>query len=460
MSAPAAPLARILTRRLALIATAVILINAVAVAVYYGSDQEGLEAQVIERQMGRLEAALDGGALQISPETRGLYDEHPAAYAFALLDRDGAILDSANPNLIPPPATETGIFANDWVTRLAGPEGTTVVAAHKVDGRSDNLRLVFVMQGDPANLLSRALVAEFAGHIWLPILPVVLLLIGANAFLIRRGLVPVAAAARWARSVRPGGPTPPAPEGRVPAEVADLIDATRRSLDRLNAAVAAEKRHAAEAAHALRTPVAVLVARLDALPPGEMTDRLRADLAALSRTVRQVLASARADGLEVTDTTCADLGAIAESVTAALAPFAYDKGVELSLVLPPGPALAIADPNGVEVALSNLVENAILHAGAGEVEITVGPGAVLRVRDHGPGLPPGARARMFEPCWRGDAAAPGGAGLGLAIVDRLQRAQGGTVEACSPSGGGAEFVLSFRSGEDLKSCQTAVRLGP
>jgi two-component system OmpR family sensor kinase len=234
----------------------------------------------------------------------------------------GAILDAENPGLVPPQALASRMFADDWITRLATDRGPMIVAVRPVGGHDNGLRIVVVMAGDPAGLMRSALVAEFGEHIWLPSLPVALILIGANAFMIRRGLAPVADAARWARSVRPGSPAPPAPKEGIPAEIADLVDAAKRSLDRLNLALAAGKRHAAEAAHALRTPVAVIVARLDALPPGETTDRLRADLASLSRTVRQVLDSARADALDAGDAARVDLGRIAESVTVALASFA------------------------------------------------------------------------------------------------------------------------------------------
>jgi len=219
-----------------------------------------------------------------------------------------------------------------------------------------------------------------------------------------------------------------------------------RDKGRVNMALAVEKRHAAEAAHALRTPVAVLVARMDALPPGDTTDRLRADLSALSRTVQQFLASARADGMAMADGARVDLGEIAQSVTAALAPFAWQKRIDLTLYLPDAPVMELAAREGVELALSNLVENAILHGATGSVEISVGPGPELRVRDYGPGLAPGAHAHLFEPFWRGDGAVAGGAGLGLAIVDRLQRAQGGTVDVRTPAGGVAEFILHYPAG--------------
>jgi two-component system OmpR family sensor kinase len=268
------------------------------------------------------------------------------------------------------------------------------------------------------------------------------LLIGAGGLLIRRELAPVARAAAWARNLRPGSVTPP-PAGQVPSEVADLIDATQRALDRLSSALAAETRHAAEAAHALRTPVAVLTARLDGLPQGDIADKLRADLAALSRTVQQVLASARTDTLTASTDTALDLRDPAKAVVAALAPFAYGKGVELSLTMPELPVQARASREAVELALSNLIENAVLHGGPGEVDVTIGPGPNISVRDHGPGLPDDAQEKVFEPFWRAPGAVPGGTGLGLAIVDRLQSAQGGTVALHAPKGGGCKITLSF-----------------
>lgn len=438
------PLARFLALRLVLIAAVVFVVNSIAVGIYYGSDRRALEAEVVSDQAERIAAALTGADLPEDAQVRALYADHPAAYAFALVDRGGTLRDAMNPALIPPGALD--LYADDWITRLDRPGLPLVVAGHEFAGRADGLRMVFVMTDDPAGLIRRAFVAELNDHVWLPILPLVLLLVLANTVLIRRGLAPIAAAAAWARDLAPGNPTPP-PDAPVPAEIADLVEATQRSLDRLSQALAAEKRLAAEAAHALRTPLAVLVARLDALPPGDVTDRLRGDLAALSRTVGQVLASARADGLRPAPDARTDLRDRAEAVTAVLAPFAHDRGVELTVDLPVHSVRAAADPEGVDLALTNLIENAIVHGGAGRVDIRVGPGPAIRVRDHGPGLPEDGAARLFDPFWRGAGAAPGGAGLGLAIVDRVQRAQGGGVTARNAPGGGAEFTLDWPAAE-------------
>lgn len=440
MTRPNRPLAQVLIRRLALIACVIVVLNMVVVGIYYGSDRPELEAEVVADVTERLGAALNGNHLPADAAARAIFADHPTAYAFALVDRTGVVVDAMNPALIPPSAID--IFADDWVTAVDLPTGRLLYAGHEFRDRTDGLRVVFVMASDPENLLQDAFLSELRQHVWGPILPMAVLLIGAGAMLIRRELAPVARAAAWARSLRPGSVTPP-PAGPVPSEVADLIDATQRALDRLSSALAAETRHAAEAAHALRTPVAVLTARLDGLPQGEMADKLRADLAALSRTVQQVLASARTDTLTASADAALDLRDPAGAVVAALAPFAYGKGVELSLTMPELPVSARAGREGVELALSNLIENAVLHGGPGAVEITIGPGPNISVRDHGPGLPDGARLKVFEPFWRAPGAVPGGTGLGLAIVDRLQRAQGGTLSVRSPQGGGCEITLSF-----------------
>lgn len=442
----ARPLAQVLTRQLALMAAVLMLFNVVAVGLYYGADRRALEAEAVEQMIERIERALDGIALPVDAPVRAIFTDYPKAYAFALVNRGGEIVEVMNADLIHPIAST--IFADDWVTRLDSAGEQLLVTGHEFTTRADGLRIVFIMSGDPAGLLRGALLRELYSHVGIPILPVVLLLIGANALLIRRGLAPLATAAAWARGVRPGTDVPPPPVEGLPIEVADLVDATQRSLDGFSAALEAETRHAAEAAHALRTPVAVLVARLDALPPGETTTRLRADLSALSRTVKQVLAASRADRFEVIEGTTLDLRKSAQAVTASLAPFAYDKGVELALNQSDQPVLAQADAEGVELALSNVIENAILHGGPGLVVITVGSDPVIRVRDHGPGLPPGAMIEMFKPFWRGQGAASGGAGLGLAIVSRVQHGQGGTIDIQVPDeGGGMAAVLGFRSAD-------------
>jgi two-component system osmolarity sensor histidine kinase EnvZ len=97
--------------------------------------------------------------------------------------------------------------------------------------------------------------------------------------------------------------------------------------------------------------------------------------------------------------------------------------------------------------IDNLLGNAARHAG-GEITLRVareGERVVLAVLDRGPGIPPEMVERLKEPFTRLDASRSGssGAGLGLAIADRIARLHGGTLELLPRAGGGLEARVSF-----------------
>jgi two-component system, OmpR family, sensor histidine kinase KdpD len=98
-----------------------------------------------------------------------------------------------------------------------------------------------------------------------------------------------------------------------------------------------------------------------------------------------------------------------------------------------------------EQILANLLSNAAVHTPAGtpiQVRACVDSAQlVLEVTDHGPGLPSGNPARLFERFQRGADATPGGTGIGLSLVKGFAEAQGGTVTAANRDGGGALFTV-------------------
>jgi two-component system, OmpR family, sensor kinase len=100
--------------------------------------------------------------------------------------------------------------------------------------------------------------------------------------------------------------------------------------------------------------------------------------------------------------------------------------------------------------LANLLRNALVHTPAGTpVEVTTARRdgrVVLEVRDHGPGLPPGDPAALFDRFWRAEGGRErgrGGAGLGLAIVAAIVGAHHGEVGARDADGGGAAFTVTL-----------------
>ena len=101
----------------------------------------------------------------------------------------------------------------------------------------------------------------------------------------------------------------------------------------------------------------------------------------------------------------------------------------------------------VRRAISNLIDNALRYGAEPiEVEVKKGPAIVtVEVRDRGPGIPPGETERLKRPFARLDSArgGPAGAGLGLAIVERVAHAHGGKLELLPREGGGLVARLSL-----------------
>jgi two-component system osmolarity sensor histidine kinase EnvZ len=102
---------------------------------------------------------------------------------------------------------------------------------------------------------------------------------------------------------------------------------------------------------------------------------------------------------------------------------------------------------GVRRAIGNLIDNALRHAGEPVEVVSYGEGgkAIVEVRDRGPGVPQGEVERLKRPFTRLDTArgGRGGAGLGLAIVERVARAHGGSLELLARDGGGLVARLTL-----------------
>ncbi|MHA7985714.1 sensor histidine kinase [Rathayibacter sp. CAU 1779] len=136
-----------------------------------------------------------------------------------------------------------------------------------------------------------------------------------------------------------------------------------------------------------------------------------------------------------------------------------DPGVEtapLELADIPEPprvrALVMAEENKLRQVIANLIGNAVRYTPSGspiEIEVSADPDrnvAVLSVIDHGDGIPPQIREKIFQRFWRADTSRTretGGSGLGLAIVASIVGAHHGTVEAVETPGGGATFRVTL-----------------
>ena len=237
-------------------------------------------------------------------------------------------------------------------------------------------------------------------------------------------------------------------------EVAFLAQRFNHAAERVETLVHSHKSLLANASHELRSPLARIRMGLELMGhPGTSTSantstdfkaEILRNLAELDQLIDEILLASRLDAQEV------DLGTV-ESID--LSGLAAEECARVDALLDTGDNSQTVEVQGIPKllrrAVRNLLENARRYS-SGEVEVVVrreGPRAVVRVSDHGPGVPPAQRERIFEPFYRLPCASErdGGVGLGLALVRSIAERHGGTVvcEARPDGAPGACFVLNL-----------------
>ncbi|GGC42257.1 histidine kinase [Siccirubricoccus deserti] len=236
------------------------------------------------------------------------------------------------------------------------------------------------------------------------------------------------------------------PEDETPDEIRPLVRAMNAALDRAERAFDAQRHFTAEAAHQMRTPLAVLKAHAELIQDRRTGALLDHDVTALERIVDQLLILAEIDTAEIAPSgTPVDLRALAEAAVEFLDPLAARQGVELVLDTPAEPVLVDGHEEPLYQAILNLLHNALGHSpAAGKVRVGVLAPGMVEVADQGPGVPLQQRELVFRRFWRSQgerATRRRGAGLGLAIVQRVADLHRGSIEVEDAPGGGALFRL-------------------
>jgi two-component system, OmpR family, sensor histidine kinase TctE len=277
---------------------------------------------------------------------------------------------------------------------------------------------------------------------WLGI-PFLLAVLGISAFTVRRSLAPLDELATLATKIDPGHSTLRLPAAGIPTEILPLVSSFNNVLDRLDEGLRQQREFNANAAHQLRTPLAVLGANIDTMTDGAVAAKLRYDVEVMSRIVHQLLLVARLETLNIRLDEKVDLCLTARQTAENLGPIAISMNKTLEVDEPSVPVFIRGNGFVVGIAISNLIENALNHSPPREaVRIRVTPNPTVEIHDSGPGVPPEFRDKIFERFWRGEASKEG-AGLGLAIVRRIMDALNGSVSVADAHEGGAKFTLQF-----------------
>jgi two-component system sensor histidine kinase QseC len=247
-------------------------------------------------------------------------------------------------------------------------------------------------------------------------------------------LRPIARASREAARAGPGHPDMRISPRGLPREIQPLVEAVNGALDRLSHAYATERRLTADAAHELRTPLAVLNLRLQRAQITGNTDwsAVEHELAQMGRLVDQLLDLARKESLarerRTEELPVVNLSRAVREAAATVLPLLESSGHSLDVDVPDSIQVR-GNSDDLRDMIRNLLENAVLH-GRGKVRARIegpdeGTGLVaIEVTDEGPGVPAGQEEAVFQRFRRLSVDKPG-SGLGLAIVRHVARSHGG-----------------------------------
>ncbi|HEY0857193.1 MAG TPA: ATP-binding protein [Albitalea sp.] len=286
---------------------------------------------------------------------------------------------------------------------------------------------------------------------WLLVLPVLLLVMG---WAVQRALAPLDRLAaelgrREADDLKPVAP------GQAPAELQPLLVAMNALFGRIEEMLARERRFTADAAHELRTPLAVLRAQWDvhrhAGDPQERMEseeRLRAGFDRLERLVTQMLALSQ---LEATArparSTEIDWQHVVEQAMSDCLPLAERRQIELACEWPPAGRHAmplLGDPQLLAVLLRNLLDNALRYAPARSLVTLRFDDDRMEVENDGAPLSADELSRIGERFYRPQGQQETGSGLGLSIVRRIAALHGLEVAfGARDDGRGMRVTLRF-----------------
>ncbi|MGG6897004.1 sensor histidine kinase [Rhizobium sp. BR 315] len=388
------------------------------------------------------------GALQLrdTPELMALRSAEPALW-FVIRDTQGMQISEG-----PVPAIFNRI--SDVLPGIGQARFGSTVDRAAMDRPEARMRTVYTPAGEmqiltgtegraPPTIVALGLLLVFL-KIGLPIMIVIVLgILVATPLVVRGAVAGIAKAEEQAALIDIGQRGVRLETAGTPPEIASLIRAVNEALSRLDDGYERHQQFLADAAHELRTPIAILGIRIAALPPIPERLQLITDVARLTTLTEQLLDIERL-GRDIADFKPVSLLDLGKRVVSDMAPLAFPAGYALDLIHHGPDSLVQGDEAALGRALASLIQNAIDHGGGrGTINVHIAPG-IMEVCDDGPGIPAVERDRIFEPFYRLKPRSRG-TGLGLHLVRQIAELHGGNVKAGASRTGGARLTINLAS---------------
>jgi signal transduction histidine kinase len=392
----------------------------------------------------KLESA-GGWSLHLPDGVRDQYSDAYDRYSYAIIDDAGRVIFSSHASKQPLFAIDpaaTGIVP--YRARTPGGARTIAGASARKDIDGHPVWIQVAEKLSHRDVIVDDVLANFLRQVVWIIVPVLLLLLGADIVIFRLAIRPLHKASDRAKHISPTRLDVRLPIDDMPPEILPLVEAVNQALDRLELGFRSQREFAADAAHELRTPLAILSTRIETLPHSEASGALGRDVENMSRVVSQLLDATELETAIVDPESIADLHEVCIEVAEFIAPLALKRGKSIELTCADESILVKGNAEMIRRATRNLVENALHHTPEGTaIEIVVGTDGSISVVDNGDGVPLENRESIFKRFWRRAARASGGAGLGLSIVKKIMEAHSGSIAVEDGPGGGARFIMRF-----------------
>ena len=398
--------------------------EAIAERTMQGQANELLESISVDEATGAV-------SVNLPPEWTDAYGQADGKFSYTFYGADGRAIAMSSNISKPLPLSILAPGEDFGPLEFHGPDAQMTMTALAPGGR----RLVVARNQVESEALAESMLEESVEPMLL-LVPSGLVALATIWLVGSWSLRPLERASREAADVGPANPNARVTTEGLPAELLPLVGAVNGALDRLSRAYEAERRLTADAAHELRTPLAVLDLRLQrAQLTGEVDwSIVRRDFQHLNRVVAQLLDLGRMESATRAqpEPQPVNLPRIVREATAMVLPLADEAERDIEIEVEQGTALSI---RGYAADLRNMVRNLLdnaLYHGRGKITVAIRRAAprgdnhpiVLQVRDEGSGVPEELRETVFDRFRKGKASSAG-SGLGLAIVQHVAHTHGG-----------------------------------